>query len=336
MKFFRRLAITIPAVLLVLCLAATWWTRGAMTHLAFLRAQRTGKGTSGNLVDQRPWQTIESLAPLAVSAEEQSLAHEAERLSDHAVDQAFSFALRQASLRSHTLTGDALAVQQKVAQLQAMVKEDQAHVDALTASLKQPNGTIADSDDLDLAKAQLQLGTDELNDPNEKLPRASGDQRGQIQDELTAHEAAMKKYDSQAAGGQIAIISSTRRGTLYGRVSSWFDQRSRMDLIKQAKAQTDADVAALTAKHDKFEKQATAAESAAGSSAQPNTAAPVPDVARSKMARMSQAHALAQMHNIVEDQLATQKQLSAVYTKWLAQAQLQHGIVGHLALQSLS
>jgi small-conductance mechanosensitive channel len=51
---------------------------------------------------------------------------------------------------------------------------------------------------------------------------------------------------------------------------------------------------------------------------------------------MSQAHALAQMHNIVEDQLDTQKQLSAVYGKWLAQVQLQHKIVGHLALQSLS
>jgi small-conductance mechanosensitive channel len=51
---------------------------------------------------------------------------------------------------------------------------------------------------------------------------------------------------------------------------------------------------------------------------------------------MSQAHALAQMHNIVEDQLDTQKQLSAVYAKWLAQVQLQHSIVGHLALQSLS
>src|SRR5207248_1475062 len=221
MKVFRRLAISIPAALLLFCLAATWWTRGAMTQLAFLRAQRTAKGASGNLVDQRPWQTIQSLAPLAISAEEQSLAHEAERLADHVVDQAFAFALRQASLRSHTLTGEALAMQQKVAQLQAMVKEDQAHVDALTASLKKPDGTIADSDDLDLAKAQLQLGTDVLNDANEELARVSGDQRGQIQDELTAHEAAMKKYDSQAAGGQIAIISSTRRGTLAGRVSSW-------------------------------------------------------------------------------------------------------------------
>jgi small-conductance mechanosensitive channel len=337
MKVFRRLAIAIPAALLVLCLAATWWTRGAMAHLSFLRAQQTARGTSGNLVDQRPWQTIESLAPLAVSAEEQSLAREAERLADHAVDQAFAFALRQASVRSHTLTGDALAAQQKVGQLQAMVKEDQAHVDALTASLKQPNGTIADSDDLDVAKAQLQLGSDELNDANDELARVSGDQRGQIQDELTAHEAAMKKYDSQAAGGQIAIISSTRHGTLAGRVSSWFDQRSRMDLIQQAKDQTDADVAALAAKHDKFEKQTTAAESAAaGAAAQPNNAAPPPDAARSKMARMSQAHALAQMHNIVEDQLETQKQLSAVYAKWLTQVQLQHSIVGHLALQSLS
>jgi small-conductance mechanosensitive channel len=299
--------------------------------MPFLRAQGASNGTSGNLVDQRPWQTIESLAPLAVSAEEQSLAREAERLADHEVDQAFALALRQASLRTHTLTGEALAIQQKVAQLQAMVKEDQARVDALTASLKQPNGTIADSDDLDVAKAQLQLGNDELNDANEDLARVSGDKRGQIQDELTAREAAMKKYDSQTSGGQIAILSSTRHGTLAGRISSWFDQRSRMALIQQAKADTDADVARLTAQHDDFEKKATAAAASADSSGSATSAA-----AKSKVARMGQAHAIAQMHNIAEDQLDTQKQLSAVYAKWLAQVKLQHSIVGHLALQSLS
>jgi small-conductance mechanosensitive channel len=334
MKVFHRLAITIPAALLILCFAATWWTRGSMSHMPFLGG--SGADAQNTLVDQRPWQTIQSLAPLAVTAEEQSLAREAERLADHEVDQAFALALRQASLKTHTLTGNALAIQQKVAQLQEMVKEDQARVDALTASLKQPNGTIADSDDLDVAKAQLQLGNDELNDANEELARVSGDQRGQIQDELTAREAAMKKYDSQASGGQIAIISSTRRGTLAGRISSWFDQRSRMDLIRQAKAQTDADIAALTTKHDAFEKQAATASAAADSSAQPTTATPSSDASRSKVARLSHAHALAQMHNIVEDQLQTQQQLSAVYAKWFAQVQLQHSIVGHLALQSLS
>jgi small-conductance mechanosensitive channel len=334
MKVFRRLAITIPAVLLVLCLAATWWTRGSMSHMPFLK----GKGAAGQntLVDQRPWQTIESIAPLAVSAEEQSLAREAERLADHEVDQAFALALRQASLKTHTLTGDALAIQQKVAQLQAMVKEDQAHVDALTASLKQPNGSIADSDDLDVAKAQLQLGNDELNDANEELARVSGDKRSQIQDELTAREAAMKKYDSQASGGQIAIISSTRHGTLAGRISSWFDQRSRLDLIKQAKADTDADIARLTAQHDDFEKKATVAAESATTSSQAAANSTPPDAAKFKVARMGQAHALAQLHNIAEDQLDTQKQLSAVYGKWLAQVQLQHSIVGHLILQSLS
>ena len=106
------------------------------------------------------------------------------------VDQAFALALRQASLQTRTLTGDALAVQQKVAQLQALVKEDQAKVDTLTATLKQPNGTIAHSDDLDVAKAQLQLDNDELADANEQLARVSGDKRAQIQQELTARKAA--------------------------------------------------------------------------------------------------------------------------------------------------
>src|SRR5580704_16655614 len=107
MQVFRRLAVAVPAVLLVLCLLLTWWTRGSMSHLPF-RQGRGGAGSRNTLVDQRPWQTVESIAPLAVSAEEQSLAREAERLADHDVDQAFALALRQASLQSHTLTGDAL------------------------------------------------------------------------------------------------------------------------------------------------------------------------------------------------------------------------------------
>ncbi len=75
------------------------------------------------LVDQRPWQTIEALAPLAVSAEEKRLARDAERLADHEVDQAFAQALRQASVGTRNLTGEALALQQKVATLQGVVKE---------------------------------------------------------------------------------------------------------------------------------------------------------------------------------------------------------------------
>src|ERR1700722_10938064 len=195
MKELRRLAIAVPAALLVLCLAAAWWTRGAMAHMPFLKANGGTAGTHG-LVDQRPWQTIESLVPLAVSAEEKSFSHEAARLADHEVDQAFALALREATFQTRTLTGEALAVQERVTQLQTLVKEDQSKVDTLTASLKQPNGTTASSDDLDAAKAQLQLDSDELDDATEQLSRASGDKRGQIQQELTARQAAMKKSAS--------------------------------------------------------------------------------------------------------------------------------------------
>ena len=335
MKELRRLAIALPAALLVLCLAAAWWTRGAMAHMPFLKSN--GPAGTHSLVDQKPWQTIESLAPLAISAEEQSLAHEAARLADHEVDQAFALALRQAAFQTRTLTGDALAVQQRVTQLQALVKEDQTKVDALTASLKQPNGTTADSDDLDVAKAQLQLDSDELGDANEQLSRASGDKRGQIQQELTARQAAMKKYDAAQAntGGQIAVLSARRYGTLYGRVSAWFDQSSRMNLIRQAKAETDAEIAALSAKHAAFEKQAAAAAADINASA-PTGSTTAQDTIKSRVARMAQAHAYSQMHSIADDQLQTQQQLSAVYGKWLAQVQLQHSIVTHLALQSLS
>src|SRR5271156_1432214 len=288
MKELRRLAIAVPAALLVLCLAAAWWTRGAMAHMPFLKANGGAAGTHG-LVDQRPWQTIESLAPLAVSAEEQSFAHEAARLADHEVDQAFALALREATLQTRTLTGDALAVQERVTQLQALVKEDQGKVDALTASFKQPNGMTGTSDDLDAAKAQLQLDTDELGDATEQLSRASGDKRGQIQQELTARQAAMKKYDASQSntGGQIGVLSARRYRTLYGRISAWFDQRSRMALIQQAKAQTDTDVATLSAKHADFEKKASAA--AANIDASTGTSAPT-DTIKSRVARLNQAH----------------------------------------------
>ena len=328
MKELRRLTIAVPAVVLVVCLVAIYLTQGSMANLPFLRGKgRTGaRGSADGLVDQRPWQTIEALAPLAVSAEEKRLARDAERLADHEVDQAFAQALRQASVGTHNLTGEALALQQKVTMLQGMVKSDQAKVDSLTAAAKgvNPPGT----DDLDIAKAQLQLDNDELADAMEDLARASGDNRGQIQQELTARETAMKKFDEQAENGApTAIQSAKRHGTLAGRIGSWFDQRTRIGLIEQAKAQADADVASLTAQHGETEKQLSAAGSA-DQAAQGD--------GQGRVARLAQMHTLAQIHGILDDRIATQKQLSAVYGRWQDQVNLQHRIVVHLILQSVA
>src|SRR5580693_7465950 len=131
MSHVRKVAIGVAAAVLVLCVVGAFMTRGVMEHLPFLHGQRSG--WSGvpirhGIVDQRPWQTAQTLAQLPVSAEERELAREAERLADHEVDQAFAQSLRQASAEPRELTGEALTLQKRVTELQQTVKQDQAQV----------------------------------------------------------------------------------------------------------------------------------------------------------------------------------------------------------------
>src|ERR1035438_6925488 len=168
----RFVAVVVLLALLVLCVAFSWTTRDAMAHLPFLNQEKEASGVAGNqknLVDLRPWQTAEALAPLAVTAEETDYAREAEHLADHEVDQAFASALRVANLKVQhtTFTGEALALSQKVEQLKQLVAEDQAQVQRLTSSLsslgtqaKAGKETDVDNDNLEIAKAQLGLDSD--------------------------------------------------------------------------------------------------------------------------------------------------------------------------------
>jgi small-conductance mechanosensitive channel len=339
----RLVLVGVAAAVLAGCLLASFLTRGAMAHLPLRNGQ--GGAEQQGLVDESPWQTVAALAPLATSTEEKGLAREAERLADHEVDQAFAMALRQAEMEKFVLTGPALELQQKVNGLAEQVKEDQAAVDSLTSKLATAtkSGAAAansQSDDLDVAKGQLQLDTDEMNDASADLARASGDKRGEIQQELSAREASMQKYDSQAnSGGEPAVVSVKRYGTLAGRIGAWFDQHSRKDLLKQAKAETDADVASLTAQHAALDARSDAAtakikDEEAGERAGAGAAGS--SDAKGKLARMAHVHELAQIHSILEDRLDTEKQLSTVYVQWIAQVGLQHRIVMHLMLQSMA
>src|ERR1700691_236289 len=157
----RLIFVVALMALLVVCLVWSWLTRGAMANLSFLRG-RGGAGAS--LVDQSPWQTAQTLASLAVTAEENEDAREAEHLADHEVDQAFAAALRQAELqtRRRVLTGEALELSQRVAGLQQEIAQDRLLVDQLQAKSQ---GTAGAGDDaLQVAKAQLGLDSDELTD----------------------------------------------------------------------------------------------------------------------------------------------------------------------------
>jgi small-conductance mechanosensitive channel len=318
--------------LLVLCLVFTWMTRDAMQNLPSANHQGTAANSRSTLADQTPWQTAQALAPLAVTVEENQYAREAERLADHEVDQAFAAALREATMRAEhrTLSGEALALSQKVDQLQQLVTQDQAVVQQLTSQASGKTGAAnpPDESDLDIAKAQLGLDSDELADADQDLDRAAGDERAQIQSELAAHEAAMKKYDSQqGSDGQVAVLSAARYETLAGRITAWNRQQSRLKLIEQAAQQALGDARRFTDRHNSLESQANANSQNAAANGQDQTA---------RLASIKDRSAERQLLSIYDDRIQTEQRLAAAYQKWAAQVRLQHRILLHLMLQSLA
>ena len=342
-RFFGRTRLVLLLTLLVLfllCLVFSWNTRDAMQHLPFLN-RRTASGrlaadTQRTLVDLRPWQTASALAPLAVSHEEAEFAQEAERLADHEVDQAFASALRKATsqVQHATLSGDALALSQRVTELQNLVKDDKQQVQQYSPSpgnsAKANNGDPAEdtADDLEIAKAQLGLDTDQLSEAQEDLARASGDDRAQIQSELQEHEAAMKKYDSgEENHKQTAVLDAAQYSTLSSLIRAWNGQRSRRALIEEAKTQALADVAAITSEHNALQADAQAKSKTATAAASDHA---------SKLAAIREQASQRQLLSIYNDRIQTEKQLAAVYEKWSAQVLLQRQIVQHLILGSLA
>jgi small-conductance mechanosensitive channel len=328
-RIFSRTRLLILVALvagLAVCFAVSWTTQDAMTNLAFLRARR---GAAKSPVDLRPWQTAQTLAALAVTAEEHEYAHEAERLADHEVDQAFAAALRAAQLqtRHRILTGEALTLSQRVAQYQQLVTQDQALVNSLKAKAgaaagnsKNASSGADGADSLQIAQAQLGLDSDELTDAQRDLDRATGNASVIIQNELAAHEASMAQYDKeQQSGGQIAVVTLQRRTTLLGRLRSWFSQRDRYSSLQQALAQTQSDVRTLTADHNTLEAKSNAAASTA-----PAT-----------LSQIQERTIQRQILSIDDDRIQTDQQLATVYSKWSDQVLLQHRIVLHLVLQSL-
>jgi small-conductance mechanosensitive channel len=310
-----------------------------MAHLPFLKGQKTqhdpGTSSQATLVDLHPWQIAQALTPLAVSKEEEEFAHEAERLADHEVNQAFAAALRQAGAQHLTPTGEALELSQKVAQLQETAKEDQAQVRSLTPAPGSATSTGSE-DDLKIAQAQLDLDQDELKDAQQDLARASGDERTQIQQELAAHEAAVSKTNAQSGtNSQLAVLSTRQYGTLAGRLAAWSSQRSRYELIQQAMQQAKADAASLTLQHNALEAQANASSAAAAASlSQPKGASAQPQA--NQLAILQQRREQRQLLTIYDDRIQTQQQLAGVYSKWAGQVMLQHRILTHLTLRSLA
>ncbi|HTD54358.1 MAG TPA: mechanosensitive ion channel domain-containing protein, partial [Silvibacterium sp.] len=209
----------------------------------------------------------------------------------------------------------------------------------------------AGSDDLEVAKAQLGLDQDELADARQEFARATHDQRPEIQQELAAHEAAMSKYDAQVRdGGQVAVLTTGRYGTLASRIRAYFAQNSRYKLLQQAVAETNADIRKLSDEHSAALARANAAQSsaasaaavtedkaAAGTSGSENSGSDnVGSDNSGRIATLRRRSEQRKLVSIYNDRIQTKQQLVAVYSKWAGQVVLQHRIVLHLMMQSVA
>jgi small-conductance mechanosensitive channel len=328
----RRVIVLIMLLVLAVTLVGAFMTRGVMAYLPFLQARKgswTGAYVPLGMVDQRPWQTAAALAALAQSAEEKKLAREAERLADHEVDQAFSQSLRQASLAKPTLNAKALALQQRVNELQETIKSDEARIASLGAGVgtKPAAGTVSNTSDLEIAKAQLSLDQAELADSIEDLARESGDQRVKLQQELAARQAAMKRYRENASTdeGQTAVASAEQYRTFAQQLSTWRSLRTRTELVAQAQHLAKADVTALSGDEEGMKTEAAA------------FAAKAPGESPSeRIERLQRLSAQQNILSILHDRLGAQQQLEDLYRRWGEQVELQQKIVVHLILQSVA
>jgi small-conductance mechanosensitive channel len=322
MKELRRLVVVIPAAVLAFLLVLLLLNRGAVEQLAFLKH---GQNVAGEVVDQRPYETGQTLAGMAVSAEEQSLAQDAERLASHEVDQAFATALKQADLELKPLTGEAAALAKRVSDLEVAVRGDQAQVDAFSAAAKSAGTASEPGDALDVAQAQLALDQDELTDAQGDLARLTGDRRGEIQQELSARQAALKIANSGAGQKKTAVAAVQEFDTLLGRAKGWFAGRGRAALLAQAEDQADADAKQLGAQHAELE---AASQSEAGAGA---------GLTGSDRVKLLKTLSLDRgVMSLLDDRVQTNEQLSKLYGRWQAQVWVQHHIVAYLLLRSFT
>jgi len=292
------------------------------------------KAAAADVVDQTPSQTARQLAQLADTAEEQALAKEALRLGDYELDLAFDIALRDADAHPPDLSEEAKAIEARLETAQKLRQSLQKQVDQLTVEIaKASSDKKAELDDqLSLTKSSLDLANNEVEDAENDLTDAGGNQRGRIARLKQAHEDAehakgTEQKFPQAAPPQFGIIH---------HFQAWSVLRQKMSSLAKAKAGADLAAAGAAEQHnaleaqieaEKFNSPDLAVHSTLGGATSGGSAAEsvAQSVRRSRSHEESRA-ALAATKMIADDQHnlssldkrgSNEKELSETYARWM-------------------
>jgi len=216
------------------------------------------KAQSGQrqLVDLRPLQTARLMSTLAGIPEELTLAHEAEKIADHEVDLAFLDALRRVQETPPKLTPEARQIAERKAKAGLALQADQENVKNLTRELaaapEPKKGNIEDQ--LDIAKAQLELDQDEFDDASEDLEQAGGDPEAKIKRLQEQHDAG--DHNTQPAGSAVDPHEQDYNArTLLAVARAWQALRNKGAQLQLALDETRTKQQRLSQRREKLQTQ---------------------------------------------------------------------------------
>ncbi len=288
------------------------------------------------LVDQTPLLTAQQFAKMPTSAGEQPFAEEALRLGDQEMDLAFAAAVREAQMHPPALSAMAKEIQAHLRKAEDALDADKKRVDELTADVAKASGSRKDAldDQLDVAKAQLELDQDEADEAKQDLLRAGGDPQGRIQAMVEEHEAASHSSDAT----HVTVTSMAEARGLIHLFQEWSALHQKQLQLWQAKHDAENSAAALSAKHAALEAQvnaaaqpsspAASAKSESASRTREESAAMVQTTKR----RANEQKTLTSLDKRIDDQ----KQLADVYGKWITVVNAKQRSVLHQAVVGLT
>jgi small-conductance mechanosensitive channel len=319
----------IAAVTLALFLGATAYglyrTGETANTPATPGKKKYGTATQAPLVDQSPLLTAQRLAKMPTSAEELPFAQEALRLADKEMDLAFAAAVRDAEEHPPVLSAEAKGIQARLQKAQRALEADETLVKELTAEEEKATGQRKDTldDQLDVAKAQLELDQDEVDDAKQDLTRAGGDPQGRIQTLVEEHEAASHVADSL----KVTVTTPAEERGLIHHFQQWSALHQKQLELWRAKQDAESLAATFSAKHTAMEAQIAAARkesSEARASAPAGTSSSAGKRAnrsreestaliKATKRRSADEKALASLDKRIDDQ----KQLAEAYDDWI-------------------
>src|ERR1700719_3494352 len=330
MKSKQRIAALI--LILLLGAAAFALVRTRTSQPAFL-APTTANPAEPELVDQKPLQTAQQFAKMPTSEEEKPFAQQALELGDKEMDLAFAAAVLDAQQHPPVLTPQAKAIQARLQKAEDAADADKKRVDALTAADAKATGSKKDALDnqLDAAKAQLELDQDEVDAAKQDLSHAGGDPQGRIQVMLDQHEAASHSSDTT----KVTVSERAEAAGLIHRFQRWSALHQKQLQLWRAKQDAESEADSLAPKQVALKTQISEQNLQGGQTALPplgQAGAKEESAAIAKTTRLRAGDQKAL--TILAKRISNERQLAEVYRGWISvvaakqRAVLHRGMIG--------